>query len=377
MADQIATLGKTALALCLSLFASAAVAQDGLVNTSFSAVPDPGDKEDREFGFRQGGFIAAPILFQDPTFGSGLAVAAGYLFQADDSSSTSFIGLAGFGTTNGSKGYGVGTSLSFDENTWKFKFYGGKADIFYDLYLAGFPIPVRQEGNVVNFNAGYGITPELSLGFGLTNLDTSITLDGPGVLPPELVPVANLNLVKLSFDIDWDRRDDSIFPTRGSLVSFSIADGEFVSSRGLLDENYQKAVLGWGQYYNTRASDVAVIRVTGCSVTDGAPFFDACLLGGTDSFRGFPSTQFIGSELLSVQLAYRGRLTKRLGYEVFFGAGNVYDQFGTGDESGWRKAGGLGVRFRLSEKFPLDYSVDVSMNDEDKELLYVYLGQRF
>ena len=135
----------TALALCLALWAGEATAQGGLVNSSFDTIPNPAEEEQRALGFRQGGFVAAPILFQDPTFGSGLAIAAGYMFQADERSSTSFFGLAGFGTTNGSKGFGVGSSLSFEENTWKLKFYGGKADIYYDLYLAGTPVPLRQD----------------------------------------------------------------------------------------------------------------------------------------------------------------------------------------------------------------------------------------
>ena len=136
-------------------------------------------------------------------------------------------------------------------------------------------------------------------------------------------------------------------------------------------------MITFDQFIPVREDDVLAFRLAGCGATEDAPFFDACSLGGTDSFRGFPSTRFIGSELASFQIAYRGRLTDRLGYEVFAGAGEVFNRFGSETDTNLRKAAGIGGRFRLSRKFPFDYSVDVSYNDESEALLYAYVGQRF
>ena len=40
-------------------------------------------------------------------------------------------------------------------------------------------------------------------------------------------------------------------------------------------------------------------------------------------------------------------------------------------------AGGFGLRYRVSKKFPVDFSVDGSWNDEHEGLLYISVGQRF
>lgn len=351
-----------------------ASAQDGIFNETFEAVPDPSQEPAREFGFREGSFVAAPILFEDPTVGTGLALGAGYLYQTDELSSTSYVGLAGFGTSNGSSGYGLAGAANFDENRWKLSFLGAEAEVFYDLFISSLRLPLRQEGTLARLTAAYGFTPQLSLGFGVQNLDTKIAVDGKGTIPQELLPAGKLEVFKFSLAGDWDRRNDSLFPTEGGLLSLDVARGE---SKELFDDGYNKAVLIYDHFFNIRASDVLAVRLAGCAVSDSAPFFDACLLGGTDAFRGFPSTEFIGEELASVQVAYRGRIGPRFGYEVFAGTGRVFNRLGFARDTAWRRAGGIGARFRLSRKFPFDYSVDVSLNDDGEQLLYVYVGQRF
>ncbi len=38
---------------------------------------------------------------------------------------------------------------------------------------------------------------------------------------------------------------------------------------------------------------------------------------------------------------------------------------------------GLGLRYRVSKKFPVDFAVDGSLSDEGDSLLYISVGQRF
>jgi outer membrane translocation and assembly module TamA len=78
-----------------------------------------------------------------------------------------------------------------------------------------------------------------------------------------------------------------------------------------------------------------------------------------------------------VQAEYRGRLARRLGYVVFAGAGSVGSDLGDAISSSYHVAGGVGARLRLSRKFPLDYAIDVSINDQAENILYVSVGQRF
>ena len=98
-------------------------------------------------------------------------------------------------------------------------------------------------------------------------------------------------------------------------------------------------------------------------------------LGGTDAMRGFNVTRFLDLSMLSAQVELRGRLTERLGAVAFAGTGAVGESLDALDSNGM--AAGLGVRYRVSKKFPVEFAVDVASNDEDEQTLYIYVGQRF
>jgi outer membrane translocation and assembly module TamA len=80
---------------------------------------------------------------------------------------------------------------------------------------------------------------------------------------------------------------------------------------------------------------------------------------------------------VSFQAEFRQRFTNRFGGVAFAGTGWTGDDFGSLRDNGTRSAAGLGLRYRLSRKFPVDFAVDYSHNDQDEGLLYIYVGQRF
>ena len=55
----------------------------------------------------------------------------------------------------------------------------------------------------------------------------------------------------------------------------------------------------------------------------------------------------------------------------------VLTGFGSFGSTDAHTAAGLGARYRVSQKFPVDFSVDVAYNDEDEITTYIYVGQRF
>lgn len=146
---------------------------------------------------------------------------------------------------------------------------------------------------------------------------------------------------------------------------------------GEVGSDYSKAVLQ-GSYFRPgfRAGDVLGMTATGCLASDKAPFFDACSIGLTDGFRGFSVTEYIGESLISAQVEYRGRIGgSRFGYVAFAGAASVG---GTQTSSaGSHGAVGVGARYRLSKDFPVDFSVDATLNTDGEELYYIFVGQAF
>jgi hypothetical protein len=326
-----------------------------------------------EIGFRKGDILAVPIPFRNALLGNGLALGAGYLFTSDAGSAPSFFGIAGFKTENDSEAYGAGVNLSLDDNRWQLGLFAGKADINYDFPLGPIDLPFHQTGRFAALNAGYGVTDALAFGVTLRYLDTDLGLQR-GVLPDRFRPEANLSILSYGLTAGWDRRDDTIYPTDGFQLSAAAYQGDL---SGSASGSYRKGTLLYDLYHPIGASSVVAGRLAGCAATPEAPFFDSCSLGGTDAFRGYSPTDYIGDRLTSVQVALRSRLNRRFGLVVFAGTGTVAEQFGDLGSGDWHSAAGIGGRIRLSKSYPLDYSIDLSWNDEHEEILYLYVGQRF
>jgi Omp85 superfamily domain len=356
-------------------FSGTAMAQTGFVDKNFEAGATPSEAPD-EYGFRNGSVVVAPIPFANPTIGNGLALGAGYLFQADPGSKPSNIGIGGFRSDNGSAGYGVSISLALNDNKWLIKALLASADVKYDLYTPLVTLPIRQDGILGRFSLSYGVTPELSFGGTLRYLDTSIGLEIPGFppIPPEYLPDLGLELLNIGFITEWDRRDDALYPTSGTNLKLQAIRGMALSGLSL---NYEKAFVTLDLYKKLGNSGVLATRFTTCAASTDTPFFDKCSLGGTDSFRGFSSTQFLDLRMASAQVEYRQQLSKRLGGVVFAGIGKVGPNYRNFAIGAVQSAGGVGVRYRVSKKFPLDFSVDASRNSLNENQLYIYVGQRF
>lgn len=325
------------------------------------------------YGFRNGSVVVAPVPFSSPMIGSGLALGAGYLFKTSPDANTSVIGLGGLRSDNGSQAAAGMVSLALPGNRWQIKALAARADAAYDLYTGVGVLPVRQEGSLVRINAAYGFTPDLSAGIVLRYLETEVAPDA-GLLPSELQPDARLEIGTFGLSLDWDRRDDSDYPTQGTrLTAFATRS----HALGGLSRRYDRGYAILDGYRPLGRRGVLALRGTICAASASTPFFDQCSIGATDNMRGFNSTQFIGPRSASVQAEYRRRFSKRWGGVVFAGTGWTGAEFGDLSQGGSHSAAGAGIRYRVSKKFPVDFSIDLSRNNQQETQLYVYVGQRF
>ncbi|MDP2580386.1 BamA/TamA family outer membrane protein [Shimia thalassica] len=330
---------------------------------------------DHEFGFSAGSVVVAPIPFNNPLIGAGLAIGAGYLFQADEDSNTSVLGLGALHSDNGTTAYGLSGSLAWDHNTWQLSATIAEADLNYDLYVLGLPVPLNQKGILFSGELLYGVTPDLSFGGKLRYLDTTISSGNSSALPISVSPDADLETVNLSFLARWDTRENTLYPVQGHILDFELMAGEVLNSAST--RQYGKAVLNFSAYRQVHEKTVVAARVTTCAASTDSPFFDLCSLGGTDAFRGFSSMQYLGPRSLSAQIEVRQNLSERFRAVAFAGAGMTGQEFTSLNAGGVHVAGGLGMRFKLSKKFDADFSIDFSHNDEGENLTYIYVGQRF
>ena len=172
----------------------------------------------------------------------------------------------------------------------------------------------------------------------------------------------------------WTSAERTDYPTSGTNLSATLLQNE---ARSIRTREYQKIVTLFDAYWPVTSKAKVASRLAVCAATEGAPFFDLCSLGATDAMRGFDVTRNLDRRLLSAQVAYRQRITERLGAVAFVGAGAVASDFGSLSMTDGQIAGGIGARIRLSRSFPVDFSIDSAWNEAGERLVYVYVGQRF
>ncbi|MBL4768724.1 MAG: BamA/TamA family outer membrane protein [Rhodobacteraceae bacterium] len=360
--------------LALAVFSAPAVqAAPNLIEHQSEALEKANSAPD--YGIRTGSVVVAPIPFNTPTIGAGLALGAAYLFSSDEHSNASIIGFGGFRSDNGSMGYGLTVNLAWHNNRWIFKSFLGDADLKYDIYFQNLAVPIRQQGTLARMSLAYGVTSKLSFGATVRYLNTNVSLaNQSAIVPPPIARDANLELLTLGVIANWDLRDDTIYPKSGLLLNFEAFHGINLDGPKL---GYSKAFVNFSHFLSLGKSGVLATRLSTCTATEDTPFFDMCSLGGTDNMRGFSATEFLDQRLVSAQIEYRHELTGRIGAVVFAGAGMTGSEFSTLHEDGVHSAAGLGLRIRISRKFPVDFSIDGSLNNDNQKLLYIYVGQRF
>lgn len=375
LADHI--WGNMGLVLCVAttlFLVATAYETQAETNPSTQAAKEAAKIGESETGIKAGSFILAPIPIQSPSIGTGLVAVGAYLFKTDKDSNTSFFGVSGFRTDNGSQGFGLASTISWGSNRWTVGMIAGVADITYDFYVpnsGGRTVSLQQDGSLINLEGKYGVTDHFFTGLEFRYFDTTVNFSSPIGTPGRDV---NLETIMIGPTLEWDSRDDTIYPTTGSHVSFSSLHG-FVSNG--VDREYHKTVIKYDNYIPLFERAVIATRFSACEANNSTPFFDLCSVGGTDNFRGFPFGQLLDESLLSVQVEYRGRFNQRFGYTVFAGAGGVATNFSDFNSNSVKTAGGLGLRYRLSKKTPLDFSLDAAINSEGETTAYITIGQRF
>ncbi|SFL77086.1 BamA/TamA family outer membrane protein [Shimia aestuarii] len=325
-------------------------------------------------GFRHGSFIVAPIPFSNPLIGAGLALGAGYLFQADPASRTSMLGIGAMKSENGSEAHGLSFKLALDEDRWTFSSTLAEANLNYDLLAGPVAIPLLQTGRFAKVQLDRKVASNFKVGILGKYLDTDISSGNPNFsgLPGNYRLLGGLTTYSLGLVAEYDTRDSDLYPKDGThLVATALANE--VQSSSVTD--YSKTTALFSHYTPIGAENVLALRVAGCGTNGSVPFFDLCSIGGTDAMRGFNPTQYLGPRLLSAQAEYRHRLSDRFGFVAFAGAGGVGSSFDALNRNGY--AGGVGLRYRVSKKIPVNFAVDMSFNDDGESLLYISVGERF
>jgi hemolysin activation/secretion protein len=116
--------------------------------------------------------------------------------------------------------------------------------------------------------------------------------------------------------------------------------------------------------------------VAGEHVSGQAPFFALAWFGRGADLRGYTPGTHIGQSLFAAQAEWRWQATRRLGIVFFGGVGKVGGSLGGFEQAGWLPAGGIGLRWRLTQQNRLNFRIDYG-HGKDDDTLIVSVGEAF
>jgi hypothetical protein len=326
--------------------------------------------------------LVAPIPFFNEQLGVGLVGVAGGLRRLGPRETTppSFAGLIGLVTTNGSWGAGFAGKLHLADDAWRLTAAAMYLDIRFTFYgigqAAAQGVKLREEIVPIRLEGLRRVAPHVYLGLRGQVSKVSIGLNFDSMPPPfaPFVPDPKaFQEVLLAPIFEFDNRDDQMYPTRGWLVNASASFFDSAIGSDSTMQNYSTLITwqhGWG-----KGAHVIAASAQGCYSTGQVPLDQLCMVGAIDGLRGYETGKYMDRTQVTMQAEYRQRFG-RFGFTTFAGAAQIAPTPGDLSTDNLLYAAGVGMRFQLLKRFPLNYRTDVAFG-KDGATFYFSVGEAF
>ena len=330
------------------------------------------------------GFLPIPIIITEPAVGYGLGLAVAYFHAPKelDHEEHPHHGppsiSVGFGakTENGTYLYGGGHSGVWKDDHIRYLGAVAKMNVNMTFYPDGLigdivgdrGIDFNIDGAFLLQEAQFRLKESnwwLGGSYVYVNADNTFKLfdDLPIDLPN---PTFDFTLGSISIFVEYDGRNSTFTPTDG--LSGKIEYQDFDDSWGS-DFNYEHYSGELFKYspvgdYSSLGLRLEVEAVNGEVPFFGYPFVD---------LRGIPAMRYQGQEVAVGEAEYLWGFTPRWSLVLFGGVGHTTAIKDLDGESRTVAAGGLGFRYRLARKLPLQAGIDIARGPEDTSF-YITVG---
>jgi hypothetical protein len=335
---------------------------------------EPGEQRPSEW-------VAVPIPFNNPLLGAGLAGGVARLYKPADQPSqprASMYGAGGMYATNGSWALAAVDRRYWADGQIRTTLAGGTGEVRYDLGLNNTgqeqSTEVKQVFRGGVLDVAYHLRDQLWVGGGLkfARITTSIPGLQVDASDASLFP-GEYQMGMFNMKAEWDSRSDEFYPTGGTLVHTEInVSATLLGS----DTNYAKYVVYYNSYQAIDEHNTLAWRVSAQTVSGDPPFFAFPWYGSGVDLRGYSPGTYIGKSLLAAQAEWRWQATHKLGLVAFAGGGGVYGKVPVFKQDNWLPAGGLGLRWRVADKYRVNFRIDYAWGKGD-EVLIISVGEAF
>jgi len=341
------------------------------------AVPDVRDDESK-LTVQKGDFVVVPIPMSSPTFGTGLVVGAAYFYPQTEeqkaSQPASLTGAAAVYTTNDSWAAGIGQQNYWGGDAWRFTGVGGYADFKFVLRDPatggdGVGLDWIVKGGFVQATLSRRIVKNWYTGLITRYLDVTQDLavseeppEGPG-FDSEIASAG------VGVNLEFDTRDVPTNAYKGRRFNLKAI---FSSADGIERSSYQSYSLRYRAYHQIKEPFVLAYDVNSCARAGDYPLWDSCPI----NLRGFPLTDYLGTESITGQIEARWRVSSRWGFVAFAGAGHIGDSFSAQGDSEKVPSYGAGIRFMVLQSKRINLRLDYARSN-DSEAWYFGVGEAF
>jgi len=330
--------------------------------------------------------VFAPIPLKNTQLGWGLGVMAGAIhrFDADTTVKPSTGVIGGFYTENDSWGLLAVEMARLAHDSWRLRGLASHCDINYDFFGIGEDAGNAGQSIPLNQTLDFGVAAVLRrvstgfyLGGALMAMSTKVELQSggaPGVpLPPGDSPRATL--VAPGIQGELDTRDDDYWPTRGSLAKLK---GWFFTDGLGSTRNFQRYMGGWTWYTHLPTRRLVIAGNANLSAASGdVPFYALPSVGaGEYAFRGYEQGRYRDKVMLCAQAEARWHSSGRAGATVFAGFAQVAPSVGDLSNALVLPAGGIGVRYQMTQQYPMHLRLDYAWG-RNEGLLYFAVAEAF
>jgi len=345
---------------------------EGFSTATDDSLQEPGDSE----------WVLVPIPFRNALLGLGLQVGVGRLYKPEDrpaQKQASMFGVAGMYAEGGSWAAAAGDRRYWGDGRLRTTLAAGAGNVNYDVNLSallnGLRLPVEQDFSGGLLKVGYEAREHLWLSAGFKAARSEVRIKWPQLDQDNLLllPRLDYQVALVNLEAEWDSRSDQFYPQGGALMG---AKSSFADPAWGADTDYQVYELSYSAYKALSERHTLAWRIAGKLVEGNAPFFSLAWFGSGVDLRGYAPGTYIGKSQAAVQAEWRWQATRRLGVVAFGGVGGVWGDVPVFEQDDFLPAGGLGLRWRLTEKFRVNFRVDYAWGKDDQVLL-ISAGEAF
>lgn len=355
----------------------------------FASLHDPQDGKfdvSRWLLEHKGGFLPVPIIITDPAVGKGGGIALAFFHRPEGSPATrtdadgrqrliapNIYGAMVARTSNGTEAYGVGASMHFAEDRWRYRGGVAKASINLDFHAAGGRLlPPREiaynADGVMSFQQVFRRIGgrDLFAGLAWIYMDLDVSFDSDS----DRQYFADHELASrnsgLGLSLEYDSRNNPFTPSRGWL---GMVEGNFYDRAIGSDNDFQSYRGHVYGYWPLGRRFVLGARGDVRVANGDIPFYQLPYI----DLRGIGSARYQDTRAATVETELRWNLDQRWALLGFAGAGRTWGRHNDAGDGASRVARGVGFRYLLARQLGLYAGIDYAWGPED-DTFYIQVG---